>query len=232
MKEISISAQKIGEFFGFPITNTFLLSLLFSFFLFIIFFLTFKRTSLYPSKYQNFFDWILETLLKYFESLVGEKQTAKEIFPIASTLFLYILFCNLSEIIPLSAISHYWRTPSSDLNFTLALAIFSMIYIHLLAIKKLGPFNYLKKFIKPKNPILTFAGILEIFGEMSRIISLSLRLFGNLFAGSVLLGFVSLIFYFLFPLPFLLLEILVAFVQALIFSSLVVIFYSSAIKIH
>jgi F-type H+-transporting ATPase subunit a len=85
----------------------------------------------------------------------------------------------------------------------------------------------LKKFFNFKNPILFFVGILEGISEITRIFSLAVRLFGNLFAGEILLIIISYLFSFLLPLPFLGLEIFVSFIQALIFSSLVIIFYAT-----
>lgn len=97
-----------------------------------------------------------------------------------------------------------------------------------MAIKKLGIFSYIKKFLNFSNPINFFVGILEGISEATKILSLSFRLFGNLFAGETLLIVSSFLFAYLMPLPFLGLEILVGFIQAIIFSSLVVIFYVSA----
>jgi len=100
----------------------------------------------------------------------------------------------------------------------------------------LGLVPYLGRFFNFKNPILLFVGILELMGEFTRIISLSMRLFGNLFAGEVLLIVVSTGIHwalaYLVPLPFLALELLVGFLQAFIFSSLIVVFYSTATEAH
>jgi F-type H+-transporting ATPase subunit a len=114
------------------------------------------------------------------------------------------------------------------LNFTLALAISSMAIVHILALRRLGIWGHLKKYINFKNPILCFVGALEAFSEVVKVISLAVRLFGNLFAGEVLLLATSFLFAFFLPVPFLMLEILVGFIQALIFSSLIIIFYTTA----
>jgi len=127
--------------------------------------------------------------------------------------------------LPGLGVFHFLRSPSSDLNFTLALAIFSMVSVHILSAKDLGFRNYFKKYINLKNPILFFVGTLEGLGELTRTFSLAIRLFGNLLAGEVLLMIVSFMLAYLLPLPFLGLEIFVGFIQALIFSSLIIIFY-------
>jgi F-type H+-transporting ATPase subunit a len=224
--EISIFPEKIFEVSNFPISSTFLLSLLIGFFLFFIFYFGLKRRII-PNYFQAFLEWILETLLNYIDGVTGSRKKTLEIFPLTSLLFLFIFFANILEIFPGLGVFHFLRSPSSDLNFTFALAIVSMLYIHFSAVKKLGIFNHLKKFFNFKNPILFFVGILEGISEITRTFSLAVRLFGNLFAGEILLIIVSYIFSFLLPLPFLGLEIFVSFIQALIFSSLVIIFYAT-----
>lgn len=118
----------------------------------------------------------------------------------------------------------YLRAMNSDLNTTMALAIVSVIITHFFAIKYLGVGSYIGKFLS-LNPIFLFVGILELFGELTKIASLSFRLFGNIFAGEVLLTTATTsIFAFVAPIPFYMLEFLVAFVQALIFAMLTLVF--------
>jgi len=96
--------------------------------------------------------------------------------------------------------------------------------------RRLGFFTYIKKYVS-KNPIFMFVGVLEGIAELSRIFSLAVRLFGNLFAGEILLIVTSFLFAYIMPLPFLFLEIIVGFIQAFIFSSLIVIFYTTAAEV-
>lgn len=118
----------------------------------------------------------------------------------------------------------FLRSINSDLNTTLALAIVSIIATHWLAIKFLGLGGYLGKFFS-LNPIFLFVGILEFFGELTKVLSLSFRLFGNIFAGEVLLTTATTnIFAYVIPIPFYFLELLVGFVQALIFAMLTLVF--------
>lgn len=118
----------------------------------------------------------------------------------------------------------YLRSMNSDLNTTMALAIVSTVATHFLAIRYLGFFGYIAKFINV-NPIFLFVGLLELVGEVTKIFSLSFRLFGNIFAGEVLLTTaITKVFAVLAPVPFYFLEILVGFVQALIFSMLTLVF--------
>lgn len=230
--EIAISGEEIFKISHFQITNTFILSLVLSLVIFLFFLISLKKAKIIPGRIQHFWELILETLYNFFHSITNDDKKTKEIFPLAATLFILILFSNLLELMPGIGVIRFLRSPSSDLNFTLALALFSIFYINFLTIKNLGIFSYLKKFFNFKNPIFFFVGILEGMGEITRIFSLAIRLFGNLFAGEVLLIVTSFLFVYLLPLPFLGLEILVGLIQAFIFPSLIVIFYTTATQIE
>ena len=118
----------------------------------------------------------------------------------------------------------YLRAMNSDLNTTMALAIVSVIVTHYFAIKYLGVGSYIGKFLS-LNPIFLFVGLLELIGEFTKVASLSFRLFGNIYAGEVLLTTATTsIFAYVAPIPFYFLEFLVAFVQALIFAMLTLVF--------
>ncbi len=230
--EISIPAQILFEIYGFPVTNTFLLTLLGAIFIFFLFYIVLKNPKIIPQKLQNLVELILEGFYNYINSITVDKNKTETIFPLACTLFLLIFFANILELLPGVGVLHFLRSPSSDLNFTLGLALPSMALVHILAIKKIGLRHHLKKYFNFKGPIDFFVGILEGLSEITKILSLSIRLFGNLFAGEVLLIITSSLFAYFLPLPFLLMEIMVAFIQSLIFSSLIIIFYSVAVEIH
>ncbi len=121
-----------------------------------------------------------------------------------------------------------FRGASADLNTTLALALISVIFTQIYSIQVLGFRGFLKRFIKLKNPIMFFVGILELIGEIAKIISFSFRLFGNIFAGEVLLTVMLVLLPFIIPLPFLALEIFVGLIQAIIFSFLTLFFIKIA----
>lgn len=213
------------SFLGIDFTNTFILAIFCALLLIALFLIGFKKKEIVPGKTQNFFEFILESLFSLFDGMSGDRKKTEEIFPLVATLFVFILINNLLEILPGVGVFPFLRAPSSDLHFTLALAIFSMGFIHFLAIKKLGGGKYLKKFIILDSPIMFFVGILEGIGEITKTASLGIRLFGNLFAGEILLVVISFMIPFIIPLPFLGLEIFVGFIQALVFSSLITVFY-------
>lgn len=138
----------------------------------------------------------------------------------------------------------YLRSGMADLNATLAFAIIGVVVSHILGVMAIGSWKYLNKFINIKalleipkkvkadptilfiNPVKVFVGLIEIIGELAKVASLSFRLFGNVFAGEVLLASMSAILAFGLPLPFLFLEVLVGLIQALIFTMLILTYLS------
>lgn len=142
------------------------------------------------------------------------------------------------------------RGATADLNTTLAMALFAVIAANVFGILSVGFWNYFNKFINlralaevPKNigrnptvalvnPITFFVGLIEIVGEVAKAASLSFRLFGNIFAGEVLLSSLAVIFAFALPIPFIFLEIIVGLVQALIFAMLTLVYFTVAAESH
>ena len=138
------------------------------------------------------------------------------------------------------------RGGTADLNTTLALALFSILGANFFGIVMLGFWRHFNKFINFKafgaipghfkkdptiiivNPIKAFVGIIEIIGEVAKVASLSFRLFGNIFAGEVLLSSISVIFAFFLPIPFMFLEVIVGIIQALIFAMLTLVYFTIA----
>jgi F-type H+-transporting ATPase subunit a len=121
-----------------------------------------------------------------------------------------------------------FRAPAADLNFTIALGIIAVGAVNLFGVFALGFRRHASKFFTIKNPVASFTGILEFLSEFVRIVSFSFRLFGNVFAGEVLLVIVGFLVPYLIPLPFLFLEVFVGFIQALIFSMLTLVFIATA----
>jgi F-type H+-transporting ATPase subunit a len=120
------------------------------------------------------------------------------------------------------------RAATADLNMTLALAVVAVLAIQYYGFKTVGP-HYSRRFIDFRNPIFFFVGLLEIISDVSKIVSFAFRLFGNIFAGEVLLAVIAFLIPFIVPLPFLALELFVGFIQALVFSMLTAVFISVAL---
>ena len=190
-----------------------------------------KKLTIIPNNFfQNAIESIIETFYSLTESVA--QHAASRIFPYFMSFFLFILFSNWSSLMPgvgaIGIIRHgeiipFLRGTTSDLNTTLGLALVSSVATHWLSIKTIGLPDYLSRYFS-LNPLNLFIGILEIISEITKVVSLSFRLFGNIFAGEVVLLTVSSIFAFVLPLPFLLLEVIVGMVQALVFSMLTMVF--------
>lgn len=124
------------------------------------------------------------------------------------------------------------RSTYSDINMTLALALISVFVTQFFGIAAIGALKYGKKFINFSGVVPFFVGFLELIGEIAHIISFSFRLFGNVFAGEVLLVVISTLVAYVAPLPFYFLEIFVGFIQALVFSLLTLVFITTAMTDH
>lgn len=234
---VVLAPEIITHIGSFPISNTLIVSWLVSAFLIIISLIATWRVKLVPSGLQNMMELVIESGYDTVENLAHSKT--KVIFPIVMTFFLYIIIANWFGLFPgfgtigLKQIDHgqekivpILRSINSDLNMTLALALISGIATHILAVYYLGIFDYIKKWVS-LNPILLFVGLLEIVSEFTKVVSLSFRLFGNIFAGEVVLMTVATLSpftAFLVPLPFYFLEIIVGFVQAAVFMMLTLVF--------
>lgn len=125
----------------------------------------------------------------------------------------------------------FYRVPASDLNFTLALALIAFVVIEFAGFNALG-LGYLKKFFSFKSPLAFFVGLIELLSEFARIISFSFRLFGNLFAGQVVLFIMPFLVPFLLVMPFYGLELFIGIIQGFVFAMLTLVFMSIAIESH
>lgn len=210
----------------FKITNSLIDTLLIDSILIIFSVIISKNIKIIPGIFQNCVETVIQMFYEITESVAQEK--VKKIFPYFMSFFIFILLANWSGLLPgVNSIGFFkngklvpiLRSATSDLNTTLGLALVSALATHIMSIKTVGLKDYISRYLS-FNPINLFIGFLEIISEITKIISLSFRLFGNIFAGEVVLLTVFSIFAFLFPLPFLLLEVIVGLVQALVFSML------------
>lgn len=231
---IVLAPEVITHLGKFPVTNTLFVSWMVMTILVVITWLATRRISLVPTGLQNFVEMVLEGGYQIVEDLAHSK--ARIFFPIVMTFFLFIITANWLGLFPGFGTIGFFeshggkevfvpllRSINSDLNMTLSLALISAVATHIFALKYLGLGSYLGRWVS-LNPIFLFVGILEIISEITKIVSLSFRLFGNIFAGEVVLVTVSSIFAFLVPLPFMFLEIIVGFVQAAVFMMLTLVF--------
>ncbi|MHB9154260.1 MAG: F0F1 ATP synthase subunit A [Endomicrobiales bacterium] len=195
--------------------------------------LVYRGMALRPKRLQNVVEMVIEYFYTLTEQTAGSR--AAMIFPWFASFFIFIVTSNILGLLPgyglLEIRGHdgnpvpFFRAPSSDLNTTLALAVVSVAATHILSVRSIGIKNYLKRFIS-WSPILLFVGMLELVSEFTKLISFSFRLFGNIFAGEIVLGRISTMMAFVAPIPFILLELIVAVVQALVFAMLTMAFMS------
>ena len=223
MEEISLKAEELFHVGGFTITNGFFLTLVVSVLLITFSLLFARKIKMIPGKVQGAAEMAMEGLLALMDSTLGSKEKAEKYFPLVATIFIFILCSNFLGIFPgVGSITYHhtplFRSPAADLNFTLAFAIVSVIVTNMIGMASVGAFAHLSKYFNFTNPINFFIGILELVSEFAKIVSLSFRLFGNVFAGEVLLIIIFSLAPYFIPLPFLLLEVFVGLIQAFIFA--------------
>ncbi len=239
---ISLSAEPITTIGSFVVTNAVATSFIASIIMVAGLIWAVRKVTLQP---KSLIAVTLESGVEYLLSLIEEvtqnRHKAERFFPLLMTIFIFVLVNNwlgllpgIGSIIitsPEGATVPLFRGATADLNTTIALALISGIAAQAFAIKELGLFTHIKKYIS-LNPIMLFIGILEIISELSRMVSFSFRLFGNIFAGEVLLVVISFLLPIIAPLPFFGLEIFVGFIQALVFTMLTLVFLHIATSDH
>lgn len=243
MVEISIKAEEIFRIVGFPVTNTLLMSWIVLGVLALIASRLQKNMRLVPGFLQNLVEGIMEAILSVMSEMLHSRKEAEKYFPLIATIFFFILFNNWFGLIPFvgsvgvrevtegkELFVPLFRSAGSDLNFTLALALISVVAIHIFGVASIGVFRHISKFFTFSSPIKFFVGILEFVGEIAKIVSFSFRLFGNIFAGEVLLTVIAFLLPLFVPVPFLILEVFVGFIQAIVFAMLTLVFLATAIR--
>lgn len=242
---ISLAASSVGEGSWLPITTNLISMWLVCGLLLIFAYFVRKNLAIIPGKAQLIVEMILEFFITKVEGTTNSRKDALILAPILTTLFLLIFLSNQSGFIPFTeAFPNIFGTPTSHFSFTIALAIFTIITGQLIAIKK-SPFkaifNYIKidrlwkirKFSDFPNALLEiFLGILDIIGEISKMISLAARLFGNMFSGGLLtliIGSLAFFTAYFIPIPFLVLGAFSGLVQAVVFTFLAVEFMSGTV---
>ena len=182
-----------------------------------------RKLSLVPNKLQAF----CESIMHFFWNVMGSMNTARQHVPLIASLFLFILFANLMGQLPLRIIhikSGELASPTNDVNLTAAMAIIVLIYYVTAGIMKKGGKFFLHEF--------SFTGIVmalvELLEMVTRHLSLAIRLCANIFAGEILVTIALGACAYFAPLPIMLFEILVAFIQATVFMMLTIAYVSSA----
>lgn len=240
---ISISSEALFYIGNFPVTNALLTGIIGT--LVAVWILWYAASRVKKGKYNRFVglvQWVFEGLLKQITDVIPDKKIARRITPLAITIFFVVLINYWVSILPgLDTIK--WngvpvmRSLAADLNFTLGLALITIVTVQIYAVKYLGVFgNGGRYFRNPfKDPVGAFEGVLELIGEFSRGTALALRLFGNAFAGEVLLIVIAVLTSYAATvvLPFFMaFELFIGFIQAYVFFVLTLIFTALAVAHH
>jgi len=238
MINIGLQSEYILSIYGMLVTNTFLTSLLVTVllvFLGIIFYI--KRYN-HKNLIINGLRILIFELLKLTDIVTQDRKLSKKILPLITTFFLFIVTANLLDLIPGFLGSFFintptgelsiLRSPNSDLTTTVALAVFSVLAIQFFSLRVLGFKEYIGRFINFTNPIKFILGFFEIISETVKIVSFSFRLFGNIFAGEILLLVIAFLVPYIIPLPFMILEVFVGIIQAFIFAILTLTFIKTS----
>ena len=243
--KVMLAPEHVGNFLGFPITNTLLMSWTVIVVLALLAFLVGGRVRMTPGRLQTLLEWMFGYVYDYITETLESRQMARRFFPLLTTTFLFIFAANMIEFIPgVGSIGFFhpstvsgqaaefvplFRSTNTDLNVTLALAIISFLVIEVTGVLTVGALKYGGKFLNLRSPLQFVIGIIEFFSELARLVAFSFRLFGNIFAGEVLIGVAIYFAPYLGPVPFMAFEVFVGFIQAAIFSLLTLFFIKIAV---
>jgi F-type H+-transporting ATPase subunit a len=234
----SPTGETHGGLFEISITNTLLTMWLVMGLLLIVFVAAGRMIKDVPGRLQNAVELIWESLENWAVSLGGEG--GRRHIPLFAAFFLFILLSNWSGLLPFFGKIEALRAPTSDVNVTVGLALVAFIYFHYQGFRTLGVRGYLGKFFVlsgfkqgiASGVIDLFVGLIEFLLEFIKPVTLAMRLFGNIFGGEVALGVITALTIALIPAGMLLLEGLLNFVQALIFSTLMLMYTIIAVESH
>ena len=197
------------------------MSLIIALLLILVLGLSSRKLSFVPSKRQS----VLELVIQAFEGLLVDTigEQGKKYLPLIATVGLFILLCNLIGLVP------GFMSPTSKLNVTIGCALVVFVYYHFQGIRAQGLFKYLKHFAGPVPLLAPLMVPIEIISHFSRPVSLSIRLFGNIFAEEVLIVIMASIIPFFLPLPFMAIAIFTAVIQSFVFVLLACIYIAGAV---
>jgi F-type H+-transporting ATPase subunit a len=249
--EIHLPSQEIFTISGLSVSNTMLGTLVTSVLLLIMVVVIRRKAGLIPSRSQMMMELTMDFFVDKLEAAFGDKERAMKAFPLIFTIFIFLLMANQFTLLPFmeSIVTadgvNLFRTPTSDYSLPIALTILVWVLSHVIALsvsplKHIGNFIKIEGFFKirklkdiPMACLDFFLGLMDIVGEVAKLASLSTRLFGNIFAGEVIIAIISgLMIYtqYLVPIPFLGLSVLAGLVQAFVFAMLSILYISSALN--
>jgi len=212
----------VRELFGLSVNmDTIFTTWLTAIIVFIIAFAASRGRALIPSGIQNVVEFAVEALNAQFEKNIGHMY--RKVVPVLLTLFMFIFIANEIGLLPTE---HLTASPTNDVNTTLGLALGSSVFIHFYWIKTKGFGNWAAHFFKP----LPFFVIINAVEEISRPITLAMRLFGNILAGEILLEILYSLAPVLVPIIWIAFSLFVGLIQAYIFTTLVSIYIKESVE--
>lgn len=236
---VVLKAEQLGSVFGFPITNSLIMAWLVMGILIAGAYFFSRSLKMIPGKLQAAVEWAFEGAIAYMTEVLGSQKLALRFFPLVATIFIFVAFINELEFFPgigsIGVAQHageffpLLRAPTTDLNFTLALAIIAFLAIEITGVLTLGFFKYAGKYVNLKSPIGFVVGLIELVSNLGRLISFSFRLFGNIFAGEVLVLVAAYFLPYVLPAPLMAFEMFIGLIQALVFAMLTLFFIKLAI---
>ncbi len=235
--EITLETTPILNIAGLNISNSVLATLSITLIIIVMGFFLKRSLKVVPGKLQVALETFMGVFMTQLKSAWGSEERARKYLPLILSLFLFLLIANQFSVIPLVASitaegSAALRTPSSDLGLTVALALVVIVSSHVIALKShpirhIGSFFKFGEFFKVRsvsgffNACLEFfLGLLDIIGEIAKVVSLACRLFGNIFAGEVMIAVMTGLVTYLVPMPFIAISMFSGVVQAFVFALL------------
>ena len=246
----SIRPETIFHLFGLEVTNAMILGVIVTLMLVVLSIYASKKLRLKPSRFQLFVEQLVVSFHSLTRNILGTEKAADGLLPLIGTLFIFFGIGNIIALIPGVASITYdgvalFRTPTNDFNMTFAIA-FAMIFLtHVASLQVFGVFGHLGKFFKFKEVYVGFKqgfgagmlsivdfiiGILDIISELAKIFSLSLRLFGNMFAGEILAAVLLGAFAIAVPTVWLGMNLFVGILQAMVFGALTAAYYGLSVQ--
>jgi F-type H+-transporting ATPase subunit a len=240
---VSLVAEEVFTLFGFPITNSLVLGVLgYALVAWMLFYVAGKVKRGRKNRFVSLIQWVFESLYETVHQVVGDAKVARRLAPLVISLFFFIIVQYWLGILPfVGPITvdgvPLFRGLAADLNTTFALAIITIVMAQVYAVRQHGHIGNLKRYLRNpfKDPAGAFEGVLELIAEFSRLMGLSLRLFGNVFAGEVLLLMIGFLTVWAAPIalpPFMIFELFIGAVQAYIFFMLTTVFISLGLASH
>lgn len=239
---ISLAPYHLGEVAGLPITATLVTAIIVSVALAIAAFFIGRSLKLVPGKGQVAVEATIGFVYDYMVEVLEDKVLARKYFPIIMSIFVFITAANLIGLLPfVGAVGihnttgeHGGLTPllypvNTDINVTLALAVIAFLVIEFAGITVLGFLRYAGKFVNIHSVIGFIVGIIELVSEVARLVTFSFRLFGNIFAGKVLILVALSFLPYLLPVPLLVYEVFVGVIQGAVFALLTLFFIKIAV---